>query len=52
VWYRSVRLRSIPAEEKLESGNITPAEVPEAMLEKEKKFVESKQAAEREKAKK
>jgi hypothetical protein len=50
VWYRSLQLRAIPAEEKLESENITPAPVPEPMLEKEKKFIESKRAAEREKA--
>jgi hypothetical protein len=52
VWYRGILLRTIPPGEKVESDNITPAEVPEAMLEKEKKFVETKQAAEREKAKK
>jgi hypothetical protein len=52
VWYRSLLLRAIPAEEKLESENIPPAAVPEAMLDKEKKFLESKRAGEREKANK
>lgn len=50
VWYRSIRLRTIPESEKLQSENITPGQVPEAMLEKERHFVETKQAAEREKA--
>lgn len=50
VWYRSLLLRPIPADEKLESDNITPAAVPEAMLEKEKKFIESKRSAGSEKA--
>jgi hypothetical protein len=50
VWYRDILLRTIPPGEKLESANVTPAEVPEVMLEKEKKFVETRQAAEREKA--
>ena len=50
VWYRDILLRTIPAAEKLESDNIIPAAVPEAMLEKEKKFVEARQAADREKA--
>jgi hypothetical protein len=50
VWYRSIRLRTIPESEKLQSENITPGQVPEAMLEKEKHFVETKQAAERQKA--
>lgn len=50
VWYRSLLLRSIPSDEKLESENITPAEVPEALLEKEKKFVESRKAAQLEKS--
>jgi hypothetical protein len=50
VWYRDILLRTIPPNEKLESDNITPAAVPEAMLEKERKFVEARQTAEREKA--
>lgn len=45
VWYRNIRLRAIPAGEKLESANVTPAEVPEAMLEKENKFLETRKAA-------
>ena len=45
VWYRSFKLRSIPAAETLVSENITPAPVPEAMLEKERNFVEAKKKA-------
>ncbi|RFC44549.1 MAG: protein of unknown function (DUF1080) [Verrucomicrobia bacterium] len=45
VWYRSFKLRSIPAAEALVSENITPAPVPEAMLEKERNFVEGKKKA-------
>jgi hypothetical protein len=42
VWYRNIRLRSIPDTEPIVSENITPASVPEEMLEKERKFVESR----------
>jgi hypothetical protein len=42
VWYKNIRLRSIPEGEKLVSDNIAPASVPEEMLEKERKFVEGK----------
>lgn len=48
VWYRAVRIREIPANEPVGSGNIAPAPVPEEMLEKERKFIASKrEAAER-----
>jgi len=45
VWYRGVKLRTIPATEPVVSENITPAPVPQSMLEKESKFVESKKKA-------
>lgn len=49
VWYRDIRLRTIPESEALWSENIDPAPVPPELLEKERKFVESrsKQAAEK-----
>ena len=45
VWYRAVRIREIPVHEQLVSKNIKPAPVPEEMLEKERKFIESKRQA-------
>jgi len=45
VWYRGIKLRTIPANETLVSENSTPAPVPEAMLEKEHKFLESRKKA-------
>lgn len=49
VWYRNIRMRAIPESEKLQSENIAPAELPAEMVEKERKFIESrlKQAAEK-----
>lgn len=35
VWFRSVRMRAIPPEEKLERSDFTPMPVPPAALEKE-----------------
>lgn len=35
VWYRSIRLRTIPAEEKIELSEVVPAEIPEQALVKE-----------------
>ena len=45
VWYRSIRIREIQAADAVTTSNIAPAAVPEEMLEKEKKFIESKQGA-------
>lgn len=42
VWYKAVRIREIQSGEAVETNNIAPASVPEEMLEKEKKFIESK----------
>jgi hypothetical protein len=35
VWFRSIRLRSIPRDEKLERSEITPMPIPPTALEKE-----------------
>ena len=35
VWYRSIKLRAIPASEKLEHTDVTPAEIPTEALKKE-----------------
>ena len=45
VWYKAVRIREIQAGEAVATSNITPAAVPEEMLEKERKFTESKRGA-------
>lgn len=45
VWYRAVRIREIQAGETVVTSNIAPASVPEEMLEKETKFIESKRGA-------
>lgn len=45
VWYRAVRIREIPSQEQLVSENIKPAPVPQEMLQKEQRFIESKIAA-------
>lgn len=54
VWYRSIRMREIPADEKLVSENIDPAEIPADVLKAEeaklKRILENrKKAAERKK---
>ncbi|MBI1310660.1 DUF1080 domain-containing protein [bacterium] len=40
VWYRSIRMRSIPAEEMIEHNDVEPAEIPAAVLEAERKKLE------------
>ena len=40
VWYRSMRLRTVPADEKLERTPVTPAEVSEEARRKEQRTVE------------
>jgi hypothetical protein len=35
VWYRSIKLRTIPADEKIEHSEVTPAEIPTEALQKE-----------------
>lgn len=40
VWFRNLRWRAIPADEKLVSENLTPMPVPEAALKKERERVE------------
>ena len=38
VWYRKIRLRAIPPDEKLERSEVVPATVPEAILKGERKY--------------
>ena len=40
VWYRNVKLRTIPASEKIAHETVTPARIPEEMLKKEAAFLE------------
>jgi hypothetical protein len=49
VWYRNIRLRTVAESEVVRSENIDPAPVPDEMLEKERKYMESrlKQASEK-----
>lgn len=39
VWFRNLRMRAIPADEKLVPSNFTPMPIPEAALEKEQEHV-------------
>lgn len=41
VWYRNIKLRTLPAEAVLDRTTVVPAEVPEEMLQKEKAFLEN-----------
>lgn len=41
VWYRNVRIREIPADEKIEHSDVTPMEIPAVMLQREKAFLEA-----------
>ncbi len=47
VWYRSIRLRNIPADEKVTHSDVTPAKIPDAILkseqEKLQKILDSRQ---------
>lgn len=43
VWYRSLRMRAIPTNEKIDHVDVTPMPIPEAMLAKERAFVENAQ---------
>lgn len=46
VWYRGIKLRTIPAEEKVTAGtDYKPAEIPEAMRAKEKAYLEQRAKA-------
>ena len=51
VWYRSIKLRTIPADEKIDHTEITPAEIPVEGLKKEamilKRIEENRKAKER-----
>lgn len=51
VWYRSIKLRSIPADEKIDHSEVTPAEIPVEGLKKEamilKRIEENRKAKER-----
>ena len=38
VWYRNIKMRAIPADEKLERSQVEPAQVPEAVLKGEQKY--------------
>ncbi len=40
VWFRSIRLRTIPPEEELERSDFTPMPIPEEALRKERERVE------------
>ena len=40
VWYRSIRLRTIPADEKIEHTDVKPATIPADVLEAERKKLE------------
>ncbi|MCG6155772.1 3-keto-disaccharide hydrolase [Rubinisphaera margarita] len=44
VWYRNIRMREIPADEEVKAGDFTPAEIPEDVLEKERKKIEAIEA--------
>lgn len=44
VWYRNIRLREIPADEVVSPGEVTPATISPALLEKERKKLEAIQA--------
>jgi len=41
VWYRNIRIREIPAGEKVEHTEVNPMEIPAAMLQREKAFLEA-----------
>ncbi len=44
VWYRNIRMREIPADEEVKAGDFTPAEIPENVLDKERKKIEAIEA--------
>jgi hypothetical protein len=50
VWYRNIRWRTIPREEKIEHRDVTPMKIPEDYLKREKEYVEA--GRKREKGKK
>jgi hypothetical protein len=50
VWYRNLKLRVIPREEKIDHRDVTPMAIPEDYLKREKEFVEA--GRKREKGKK
>ena len=41
VWYKNFKLRVIPADEKIEHKDVTPAAIPEEALKKEKAYLEA-----------
>lgn len=51
VWYRNIKLRTIPKEEKVDHRDVTPAAIPQDYLAKEKAFVEANQKKQKDKDK-
>lgn len=41
VWYRNLRIREIPADEKVEHTEVVPMEIPAEMLQREKAYLEA-----------
>jgi hypothetical protein len=41
VWYRNIKLRTIPKDEKIDHKDVTPMAIPKEYLEREKAYVES-----------
>ena len=41
VWYRNVKLRTIPKDEKIERQKVTPMEIPEDVKKREKAYYDS-----------
>jgi len=50
VWFRNIRIREIPDGEKIDSTQVTPAEIPADVLDAEKKKIEGMKKANAEKA--
>jgi hypothetical protein len=49
VWYRSIKLRTIPKDEKVDHQEVTPMTIPEEYLKRERDFVESNLKKQKEK---